>query len=121
MNISRLIDPHGLGLGTPAEEWHTAAIAREEDIISKITIVRSRAGPLRSIQKPNAFKGTNKPDVLPPKVIARVFDARTIETIRSIQDTGGIWRASQFTANTPDSIYEPQMIYAATHLQLLCE
>ena len=122
MNVSRLIDPFGLGLTGPCEEWHTAAIAREEDILNKITMIRSLSGSNKSqeSQAQTLTKETTQRDTT-SSFVTRVFDPLTIHTVCSIQNVGEIWRASQFNANPPLSPFEPQMIYAASHLQALCK
>jgi hypothetical protein len=122
MNVSRLIDPFGLGMTGPCEHWHNTAIAREEHIISKMTTIRNLSGsnkPQES-QAQTLAKGVKQGNTA-PSFVTRVFSPLTIDTVRSIRNVGEIWRASQFNANPPSSPFQPQMIYAASHLQTMCK
>ncbi|TQV98648.1 hypothetical protein V2A60_007634 [Cordyceps javanica] len=102
MMATRLTDPYGLRSATPCTDWHNAAITREEDIISTLYMVRKRLGL-------GADAG----------FLERIFEPPILAAIRAVEDLQNIFKANQFTSLSSRHVFEPQMIYAATRLQLL--
>ncbi|EGX91256.1 hypothetical protein CCM_05414 [Cordyceps militaris CM01] len=109
MMATRLTDPYGFGsasvlsLATPFTDWHNAAHTREEDVIATLYMVRMRMDGLPA----------------PPQFLERILEPRILEAIRTIKDPKKIFKANQFTSLPSQQIFEPQMIYSATRLQLL--
>ncbi|OAA61553.1 hypothetical protein ISF_05632 [Cordyceps fumosorosea ARSEF 2679] len=101
-------DPYGFREATaataPFTAWHNAAISREEDAINTLFAVRKRlsVGPEET-----------------PRFLEEAFKPETLNTIRKIKDVNSIFKANQFNSQPPQSIFEPQMIFSATRLQLL--
>lgn len=113
MMATRLTDPYGFKSATPFTDWHNAAITREEDAVNTLFMVRQR---LRAEAK--SLKGPQQPI---PAFLNAIFAQTTLSTILALKDIDAIFKANQFVSLPADNIFEPQMIYAATRLQLLCE
>ncbi len=114
MMATRLTDPYGFKAATPFTDWHNAAITREEDAVNTLFMVRQR---LRA----EAKKSKNGPQQPIPAFLDAIFNQSTLRAILALKDIDAIFKANQFVSLPADSIFEPQMIYAATRLQLLRE
>ncbi|KAJ4164450.1 hypothetical protein LMH87_006126 [Akanthomyces muscarius] len=112
MMATRLTDPYGFKAATPFTDWHNAAITREEDAVNTLFMVRQR---LRA----EAKKSKNGPQQPIPAFLDAIFNQSTLRAILALKDIDAIFKANQFVSLPADSIFEPQMIYAATRLQLL--
>lgn len=114
MMATRLTDPYGFKSTTPFTDWHNAAITREEDAVNTLFMVRRR---LRAEEK-----RSNGPQQPIPAFLNAIFAQATLSSILALKDTDGvIFKANQFVSLPADNIFEPQMIFAATRLQLLRE
>ncbi|OAQ99814.1 hypothetical protein LLEC1_02909 [Akanthomyces lecanii] len=108
MMATRLTDPYGFKSATPFTDWHNAAITREEDAVNTLFMVRRR---LRA----EAKKDGSQPI---PAFLDTIFDQSTLQAILALDDIDGIFKANQFVSMPAETIFRPQMIYAATRLQL---
>lgn len=117
MMATKLRDPHGFQAVTGFTAWHNSAIQREEDIGNTIFMVRDRLD-FEGLQR---RKGRDAARFRLPDFINKIYSEKTIGAIVAIQEIQKIWSTNQFTAQPYHTVFEPQMIYAATHLQLLCK
>lgn len=133
MMVTRLTDPYGFKSATPFTDWHNAAITREEDILRTLFLVRQR---LRAEEKKvaknktkrkksrnEAENGTENEALAQPipAFLNEIFDPEILKAILAIKNLDEIFKANQFISLASYRVFEPQMIYAATRLQLLRE
>ncbi|KAJ3479172.1 hypothetical protein NLG97_g8385 [Lecanicillium saksenae] len=108
-----LEDPYGLDAAAPFTRWHNDAIMREKDVIEGLYNARKELGAV--LKKRAAGDASAASNVL------KTFDAPLMTTIGSLKDgkKKAISRANQFKAFPSYRVFEPQMIFAATRLELL--
>lgn len=118
MMATKLTDPYGLKQDTPFTNWHNDAITREGDVIDSLYMVRELVG----FEDKEPRKGTPRTaSAKVPKFLREIFRGETLNTIQSIMSLRKIWQVNQFTSLPNYNVFEPTLIYAATHLQLLRE
>lgn len=118
MMATKLTDPYGLKQDTPFTNWHNDAITREGDVIDSLYMVRELVG----FDEKEPRKGAPRTATANvPKFLREIFREETLSTIQSIRSLKKIWQVNQFTSLPNYNVFEPTLIYAATHLQLLRE
>ncbi|KAJ6779983.1 hypothetical protein PWT90_03361 [Aphanocladium album] len=114
MLMTRVEDPYGFDTAAPFTGWHNDAIMREKDVMEGLYNARKA---LRAAQKSSKTRDASSA----LSNVLKTFDERLLATIASLKDgkKKSISMANQFKAFPAWRVFEPQMIFAGTRLELL--